>query len=298
MRFGLVGTGYWARVTHAAVLAREPGVDFSAIWGRDPGKAAALGDEFGVGVHTDFTEFLSHVDAVTFAVTPDVQAELGAQAAGAGKHLLCDKPLATTVAGAEHLVEAVDLARVSTVVFFTGRFTEANRQWLATLDGGDWKGAWARWIVSAFAPGSPYASSPWRREKGALWDVGPHALSILIAALGPVQAVTATGGSGDLVHLILRHEGGATSTASLTLDAPTAAINVELSLWGPDGLSTMPRGGSTPQDAYGLALRELMSNVAAGECSHPCDVHFGAAVVRSLADAEQQIAARRGSGHS
>ena len=298
MRFGLVGTGYWARVTHGAVLAREPGVDFAAVWGRDADKAAALGEEFGIGAYTEFTEFLSHVDAVAFAVPPDVQAELGARAAGAGKHLLLDKPIATSVADAQRLVEAVDRAGVSTVVFFTARFAETNRQWLETVGGGAWEGAWARWIVSAFAPESPYANSPWRREEGALWDVGPHVLSVLTAALGRVEAVTADGGTGDLVHLIFHHANGATSTATLTLNAPSGAINVELSLWGPSGLATMPHGGSTAEDAYGVALRELLSNVAAGERSHPCDVHFGASVVRTLADAEQQIASRRRSGHS
>src|ERR1700687_750105 len=82
-------------------------------------------------------------------------------------------------------------------------------------------GYWARRIVSAFVPDSPYASSTWRREKGALWDVGPHALSVLTAALGPVVGVTADSGAGDLVHLVFHHAAGATSTASLTLDAPS-----------------------------------------------------------------------------
>jgi predicted dehydrogenase len=280
------------------VLAREPAVEFAAVWGRDGDKAAVLGEKFGTDAHTDFTEFLSCVDAVAFAVPPDVQAELGTRAAAEGKHLLLDKPLATSLADAQRLVEAVDLAGVSTVVFFTGRFAETNRQWLATVDGGDWEGAWARWIVSAFAPDSPYASSPWRREKGALWDVGPHALSLLEAALGPVETVTADAGTGDLVHLIFRHASGATSTASLTLNAPLAAVNVELSLWGPGGLSTMPQGGSTPQEAYATALRELLSNVATGERAHPCDVHFGASVVKTLADAEAQITSRKRPGTS
>ena len=294
MRFGLVGTGYWAQVTHAAVLAAEPGVELAAVWGRDADKAAALGAEFAIEAYSDFTEFLSRLDAVAFAVPPHVQAELGARAADAGKHLLLDKPIATSVADAQRLVDAVDRAGVATVVFFTARFDETKRQWLATVDGGNWEGAWARWIVSAFAPDSPYANSPWRREKGALWDVGPHALSMLTAALGPVTTVTADGGTGDLVHLICHHASGATSTASLALNAPPAAINVELSIWGPGGLSTMPLAGSTAQASYGVALRELLGNVKAGERSHPCDVHFGASVVRTLADAERQIASGRG----
>lgn len=294
MRFGLVGTGYWARVTHAAVLAAAPGVELAAVWGRDADKAAAVGAEFGTEAYPDFTEFLSRLDAVAFAVPPDVQAELAARAADAGKHLLLDKPIATSVADAQRLVDAVDRAGVATVVFFTARFDETKRQWLATVAEDKWEGAWARWIVSAFAPASPYANSPWRREKGALWDVGPHALSMLTAALGPVAAVTAGGGRGDLVHLICRHASGATSTASLTLNAPPSASNVELSLWGSGGVSTMPLAGSTAATSYRVALRELLGNVRSGERSHPCDVHFGASVVRTLAAAERQIASRRG----
>ena len=288
-----MGTGYWARVTHGAVLAREPSVELVAVWGRDAGKAADLAAEFGIASFSDYAEFLGNVDAVAFAVAPDAQAELAARAAEGGKHLLLDKPLATSVAGAERLVEAVDRAGVSSVVFFTGRFSQPIRQWLAQVAADRWTGAWARWIVFPFAPGSPYASSPWRREKGALWDVGPHALSMLTAALGPVEAVTADGGTSDLVHLTFHHAGGTTSTASLTLNAPPAAVNVELCLWGPQGVSTMPRGGSSTEDAYAIALGELLSNIAAGESSHPCDVHFGAAIVRTLADAEEQIASRR-----
>lgn len=293
MKFGLVGTGYWARVTHAAVLATEPAVDFTAVWGRSADKAATLGEEFGVKPYPEFAEFLRHVDAVAFAVPPDVQAELATRAADAGKHLLLDKPLATSAAAADRLVGAVERAGVSSVVFFTARFTAATREWLAVVEGGGWEGAWARWIVSAFGPGSPYASSPWRREKGALWDVGPHALSVLTGALGPVTGVTADGGAGDLVHLVLHHSSGATSTASLTLGAPEPAVHVELALWGPAGLAQMPEKGDNPAVAYRVAVRELVADAEAGRHSHPCDVRFGAAVVNVLAEAERQISARR-----
>jgi hypothetical protein len=70
-------------------------------------------------------------------------------------------------------------------------------------------------------------------------------------------------------------------------------VNVELSLWGPAGLSVLPRGGDSPTDAYGVAVRELVADAEAGRRSHPCDVRFGAAVVNVLAEAEQQISARR-----
>jgi predicted dehydrogenase len=316
VKFGLAGTGYWARVTHAAALASEPAAEFTAVWGRSADKAAALGEEFGVKPYADrakYADFVGHVDAVAFSVPPDVQAELAVEAARAGRHLLLEKPVATSAAAAERVAGEVDRAGVSSVVFFTARFNPAVRQWLAAVqaagvqaagvqaagvqDGGvqagGFQGGWARWFGSAFGEGSPYASSPWRREKGALWDVGPHALSLLTAALGPVTGVTADAGAGDLVHLVLHHSCGATSTASLTLGAPARSAHTELTLWGAAGLSPMPRMDDDPVAAYRVALAELVAGARAGRRSHPCDVRFGATVVNVLAEAEQQIAARR-----
>ena len=42
LRFGLVGTGYWARIAHAPALASTEGIEFAAVWGRDPTAAAEL----------------------------------------------------------------------------------------------------------------------------------------------------------------------------------------------------------------------------------------------------------------
>jgi predicted dehydrogenase len=296
MRFGLVGTGYWAEVTHGAALVEHPDVDLVGVWGRDPKKAAAVATGLGTTPYADFGALLSEVDAVSFAIAPDVQGTMAIEAARAGKHLLLDKPLCTSVHDADRLVEQVDRSGVSTVVFFTIRFAAAGREWLSATGNGDWHGGWARFIVSAFAKDSPYGASPWRREKGGLWDVGPHALSVLVGGLGPIARVTAEGGEGDLVHLVLQHESGATSTATLTLDAPKAAINVEMTLWGPSGLTTLPRDGADPKVAYTTALNELLGNARSGQSSHPCDVHFGAAIVRALAEAEAQVAKGRPSG--
>jgi predicted dehydrogenase len=275
------------------VLAVHPDVELVGVWGRDGLKAADAAAELGTTPYADFTSLLGEVDAVAFAVAPEVQGRMAAQAAEAGKHLLLDKPLCLSVDDADQLVEAVDRSGVSSVVFFTLLFADTSRQWLSAASGGNWQGGWARFIVAAFADGSPYASSPWRRAKsGALWDVGPHALSVLVGGLGPIVRVTAEGGAGDLAHLVLRHESGATSTVTLTLDAPAAAINVEMALWGPRGLTTVPRDSSDPKIAYMAALNELLANIRAGQVRHACDVRLGAAIVRTLADAEAQITKR------
>jgi predicted dehydrogenase len=289
MKFGLVGTGYWARVTHGSVLAADPGVELVGVWGRDPDKTASLANELGCAPYSDYAALLNDVDAVAFAVAPDVQGRMAIEAANAGKHLLLDKPITTNATDAAELVAAVERSGVASIVFFTIRFAQLSREWMERINETQWQGGWARFIVSAFAEGSPY-DSPWRREKGGLWDVGPHALSVLSGALGPIVAVNAEGGAEDLVHLIMRHESGATSTATLTLNAPSAAINVEMTVWGVKGVESVPGTASEPVDAFATALHDLMSNVAAGTTEHPCDVHFGAAITQVLADAEAQIA--------
>src|ERR1035437_5099917 len=69
------------------------------------------------------------------------------------------------------------------------------------------------------SPATPSAI-PNGAARGALWDIGPHALSILLPALGPVTHVVADRGLGDTVMVVLRHESGAASTMSLSLTAP------------------------------------------------------------------------------
>jgi predicted dehydrogenase len=78
LRFGVLGTGYWAQEAHAAALAASGQADLVGIWGRDPAKTDAAARRFGVTAYGDLVRLLAEVDAVAIAVPPDVQAELAA----------------------------------------------------------------------------------------------------------------------------------------------------------------------------------------------------------------------------
>jgi predicted dehydrogenase len=291
LRFGLVGTGHWAQITHAPALASTDGVEFAAVWGRNAGAAADLAALYGVTAHQDLAEFLAGVDAVAFAVPPDVQAPIAIRAARAGKHVLLEKPAALTVADADALADAVHQARVASVVFFTARFQADVRAWEAEVaTAGGWTGGGAVWLGSALQPGSPF-NTPWRREHGGLWDLGPHVISLLWAGLGPVRSVTAQAGLADITHLILRHDDGVTSTATVTLSAPASAELVDLFLWGRAGRTAAPAQAADPVVPLRTALAELAANARSGQVSHPCDAGFGRDVVRVLAEAQRQIGA-------
>ena len=112
MRFGLIGTGYWANSVHAPALATTPGARLASVWGRNAAAAAPLAAAHGATAYDDLDEFLASVDAVSFAVPPHVQAPLAIRAAEAGKHLLLEKPVALSVADADAVVTAVEKAGV------------------------------------------------------------------------------------------------------------------------------------------------------------------------------------------
>lgn len=293
LRFGLVGTGYWARVAHARALTEAPGVTLAAVWGRNPESADSLATDSGATAYRDFDQFLGEVDAVAFSVPPDVQNRLAIRAAAAGRHLLLEKPIALGADDADALATAVAEAGVASVVFFTGLFQPDTRQWLAQLrETGGWAGGSAVWLGSVYSEPSPF-NTPWRREAGALWDIGPHAVSLLWGILGPVHRVTADAGRGDLSYLVLHHEDGATSTATLTLGAPAAAEGVSLRVWGDHGVETMPVLAGDPGAALKTAITELADTITSGTRRHPLDVRFGRDVTHVLAAAQRELDLRR-----
>ncbi len=290
MRVGLVGTGHWARSVHGAALAASG--NLVGVYGRAPEHVAATARALDTVAFGDFDALLESADAISFAVPPSVEAELAVRAAEAGKHLLLDKPIALDPVAAHRVAAAVAASGVRSVVFFTARYDPAVRTWLADAQRGTWEGAYGHWISAALsAPDSPYLDSAWRHEYGALWDIGPHLLSLLIPTLGPVDGVRAVAGARDLVHLVFHHLPGATSAASLTLSAPPTAVATGLTLWGEAGLSPMPERVLTAVECYAVMRRELAEAVEHAH-RHPCDADFGAAVVDVLHAASAELGAR------
>lgn len=286
-RFGLFGTGPWATDLHGPALVDSPGVELVGVWGRDPAKASALAGRLGCTPYNDIDALLDDVDAVAVALPPDVQAPLAEWAAHVGKHLLLDKPLALTSAQARAVVDAVDDAGVASVVFFTGRYLPDVAQWMDTAARQEWSGAHASWLGSIFRTGSPFGASPWRQQRGGLWDVGPHCLAVVLPLMGPVREVSAAVLDPEgTAHLLLTHVSGAVSSLDLGLDVPEAAAGQSFTAYGASGRTTMPVGSWDAATAYAEAVRQLLAAAATSPPTHPLDVHFAADVVDVLEQAQ------------
>lgn len=287
LSFGLFGTGYWAAEVHAAALAAHPAARLAGVWGRDPVKAAALAQRYDVPAFDDIDALIEAVDAVAVALPPDVQAEIATRAATAGRHLLLDKPLALTLTDADRVVAAAAQSGVASEIFFTSRFNPEVAAFVAAAAAaGGWHAARVAIFGSIFQPGNPFGGSPWRREFGGLWDVGPHALSVVLPVLGPVTQVAALDGTRGTTHVLLGHAGGASSTLSLTLDAPPSATCWEATFYGEEGIESMPSRGSSAVEAFQLAIDQLVGQVDSGSRDGRCDVRFGREVVAVLAAAD------------
>ncbi|RRQ86833.1 Gfo/Idh/MocA family protein [Streptomyces griseofuscus] len=292
MRIGLLGTGPWARAVYAPALAGHSGLEFAGVWGRRPEAAAELAQRYDGTPYADVDALLADVEAVAVALPPAVQAPLAVRAARAGRHLLLDKPLALSVADARAVAEEAERAGVASVVFFTARFQKEPQAWIedqAALTG--WFTARAQWLGAVFTTDSPFAASPWRQEKGPLWDLGPHALSVLMPILGDVtRVVTAARGPGDTVHLILDHAAGASSTVTLSQTVPPAAAGTEYALRGASGVTVMPAASEDAVVALTRAADALLACAESGR-PHPCDASFGLRVTEILAAAEARLSA-------
>lgn len=278
---GLVGAGPWAEKVHAPMLAAGPHTRLAGVWARRPEAAS----RFGVPVFERVEELFDNCEAVAFSVPPAVQAEIGVLAANAGKALLLEKPLAADLDGARRLAEAVGEAGVASQMVLTWRYSAATRSFLARVSALEPFGGYAANISGALLGGD--FASPWRLERGAILDVGPHMIDMLDAALGRVTGVRAHGNTLGWAGLLLEHETGAVSEASLCMSVPGETPPSRVEVYGRLGREAID-GGRLGSDTFAVMLTEFAQTVRRGG-GHPLDAAHGLRLQEIISAAEEQL---------
>lgn len=120
---GLIGCGTWGAV-HARTYAASPHVRLVSVCDRDPGKAAAFARDYGASALTDSDSLLADPDIQAVAIaTPDfTHTDLVLSALDAGKHVLVEKPLASTAAECRRILEKRDASGLKLMVDFHNRW--------------------------------------------------------------------------------------------------------------------------------------------------------------------------------
>ena len=249
--WGIVGLGRIAATEIApAITASASGVLVSVV-SRDQGRAEAFAREHGAAsALDDYAKMLADpaVQAVYIA-TPNAQhAEQVIAAARAGKHVLCDKPLAVTVADAQRCVEECRSAGVGLGITFQTRFYDGMAEAAALVrDGGIGR------VVTAEAQIGTRGNLPkgWRTDPalagmGTLNNIGVHALDILRYLIGSeVAEVAAMAGSEpgfevDTTDLVLLRFGNGT-LAQLNASQAVPHPRDDIALYGTEGRVLAPQ---------------------------------------------------------
>lgn len=288
LRVGIIGSGPWARMLHAPMFAHHPATELTGVWGRTQQAAEEVAARNGTVACSSIDELLDRCEAVAFAVPPDVQADLAPRAARAGKTLLLEKPIALDLDGAERLVAAIDEAGVRTQLVLSWRYTEAVRRFIDDVRAADVIGG-RGWFVSAALLAGPFMT-PWRLEHGHVLDLGPHVLDSLDAALGRITRVRASGDTARWTALLLEHETGVVSQATLSARAAAAAGQGSgMQVHTTEGVIEVDAGTAFgPQSAVTL-VDEFVAT--ARGAAHPLDVHRGLHLQRLLDAALRDLGA-------
>ena len=198
MRWGLIGAGDIAERRVAPALRDSPGSALVAVARARADLAAEFARRHGARRwHADWRELLRDrdVDAVYIATPVRLHAEQAVAAAQAGKHVLCEKPMALDVIACERMLSAARAHGVSLgVAYYRHHYPVVGR--LRALIASGEIGLPVLVQVQAFElfdppPGHPRAWLLKKSESGGgpMMDFGCHRIEVLLDLLGPVAAV-------------------------------------------------------------------------------------------------------------
>ena len=240
---GIIGCGKIAQVRHIPEYAGHPQARLSGFYDLNQERARELAEKWGGKAYSSWEEMLADpgIDAVSICVANNAHAQLSIAAMQAGKHVLCEKPMATTLADCEAMVAAARESGKFLMIGQNQRLTKAHQKARELVESGTLGKILT--FRTTFGHGGPETWSvdpgknTWFFDKskaamGAMADLGIHKTDLIQYLLGQTVVETTAkvttldkrGADGQLIGVddnaicIYRMSGGAmgTMTASWT----------------------------------------------------------------------------------
>ena len=247
---GLIGCGSWGTGVHLPALQANPAARVVAVASRSAEHAEAAARKFGVPHwYTDYHELLANpeVEIVDICTPNSFHSEIAIAVAQAGKHIICIKPLATSVEQAEAMLEAARLANVRIFYAENGLFIPAVQQAKAAIDeGAVGKVFRVRASEGIQGPHAAWSYDPEIAGGGCILDMAVHSLAFLRVMAG-AEAVQVYSETGTFVHPIPLED-----TAVLTIRFANGVIGVAEDSW------SMVGEMDSRFEVYGTAGRVLI----------------------------------------
>lgn len=192
IKIGIIGCGKITEVRHAPEYFDNPNCEITALFDVAPEKAEAISRLYGGKVYDSVEALLaSDVDAVSVCVANRFHAEISIQALKAGKHVLCEKPMATTPEDCEAMVAAAKESGKYLMIGQNQRLAKAHVKAKELLDSGEMGEVLA--FETHFAHPGPEgwtgSANSWFFDKrmaqfGAMADLGVHKTDLLYYLTG------------------------------------------------------------------------------------------------------------------
>lgn len=189
-RVGIVGCGSIAEFRHAPEYAQNPNAEIVAYFDPQPHRAEKLAAVYGGAVVGDFQAILEDksIEAVSVCSTNQMHHVHTVQALESGKHVLCEKPLAVSLAAADAMLAASQKSGKILMVGHNQRLADAHQKAKAILQSGE-LGRVLTFATTFGHPGPEYWSwvknnSTWFFDKpksvfGVAGDLGVHKLDLI-----------------------------------------------------------------------------------------------------------------------
>lgn len=138
LKIGIIGCGKITEVRHAPEYAENPNCQLAAFFDVVPERAKALAEQYGGAAYDSIEALLaSDVDAVSVCVANAYHAQASIQALKAGKHVLCEKPMATTPEDCEAMVAAAKAAGKFLMIGQNQRLAKAHVKAREIIESGE-----------------------------------------------------------------------------------------------------------------------------------------------------------------
>jgi len=189
VKVGIIGAGKIVRVRHLPETQTNPEAEVFAVCDIVEERAQELAQKYGCKAYTDYHLLLKDpdLDAIIVAATNTTHAEMTIAALEAGKHVLCEKPMATSLQDAERMIEAAEKFDKQLMIAHNQRLEPANQKAKEIIHSG--KLGKVLTFTSVFGhPGSEYwaidGADTWFYRKnitglGVLGDLAIHKLDLV-----------------------------------------------------------------------------------------------------------------------
>ncbi len=218
---GVIGAGYWAQ-NMLRVIAGSSSSELVAVAELDESKHVAVGHHYpGVRISTDANELFNDdaIDAIYIATPPETHGRLALAALRASKHVLVEKPIATSAVATEALIEEAYVQQRTLMVGHTFLYSPPVLKVMELINNGT--------VGDVFYVDSQRVNLGKYQASGVMWDLAPHDLSIILHWLGEVPiSVAASGrsfrstGREDVCFITLDFPGGAVAQLQVSWLAP------------------------------------------------------------------------------